>query len=44
MVNQMAEAEGVSEVLKAADQMEWVGKMNNIRNHAMKNHEFFHNL
>ena len=36
LVNQMAEAEGVSEALKAADQMEWVGKMNNIRNRAME--------
>lgn len=32
LVRQMAEREGVTEQLKAADQMEWVGCMNNIRN------------
>ena len=31
---QMAEAEGVTEELKAADQMKWVGMMNNIRHSA----------
>ena len=36
LVKQMAEAEGVTEVLKAADTMEWVGEMNNIRNRAME--------
>ena len=36
LVNQMAAAEGVTEQLKAADQMAWVGKMNNIRNAAME--------
>ena len=30
----MAKAEGVTEALKANDQMEWVGRMNNIRNRA----------
>ena len=30
----MAEAEGVTEDLKAQNQMEWVGRMNNIRNRA----------
>lgn len=30
LVKQMAEREGVTEQLKAADQMEWVGCMNNI--------------
>ena len=34
LVKQMAEAEGVTEALKAADPMEWVGRMNNIRNRA----------
>ena len=29
---QMAEREGVTEELKAKNQMEWVGRMNNIRN------------
>ena len=28
----MAEREGVTEQLKAQNQMEWVGRMNNIRN------------
>lgn len=36
LVKQMAEAEGVTETLKAANQMEWVGRMNNIRNGAME--------
>lgn len=31
LVNQLAEKEGVTETLKAHDQMEWVGRMNNIR-------------
>ena len=30
LVDQMARAEGVTEQLKAADQMAWVGAMNNI--------------
>ena len=30
LVGQMAEREGVTEQLKAQDQMLWVGKMNNI--------------
>ena len=34
LVKQMAEAEGVTETLKADDSMEWVGRMNNIRNRA----------
>ena len=36
LVKQMAEAEGVTEKLKAADPMEWVRRMNNIRNRAME--------
>ncbi len=36
LVKQMAEVEGVTETLKAANQMEWVGMMNSIRNKAMK--------
>ena len=32
LVLQMAKREGVTEVLKAADQMEWVRRMNSIRN------------
>ena len=31
LVRQMAEREGVSEQLKASDQMRWVRRMNNIR-------------
>lgn len=33
-VQQMQEAEGVTEALKAADQLEWVRRMNSIRNRA----------
>ena len=36
LVKQMAEMEGVTEQLKADNQMEWVGRMNNIRNRAME--------
>ncbi len=36
LVKQMAEVEGVTEQLKADNQMEWVGRMNNIRNKAME--------
>jgi ribosomal protein S6 len=34
LVKQMASAEGITEQLKAENQMEWVGRMNNIRNRA----------
>ena len=34
LVKQMAEQEGISEQLKAENQMEWVGQMNNVRNRA----------
>ena len=34
LVEQMAEREGVTEELKANSQMEWVSRMNNIRNRA----------
>ena len=34
LMNQMAQAEGVTETLKAQNQMEWVARMNNIRNRA----------
>lgn len=36
LVKQMAESEGVTEHLKAANQMAWVGKMNNIRNRVIE--------
>ena len=34
LVEQMKQAEGITEQLKAADQMEWVRRMNAIRNRA----------
>ncbi len=36
LVEQMAEREGVTEQLKAENQIEWVGRMNNIRSRAME--------
>ena len=36
LVKQAAVAEGVTEQLKATDQMAWVGKMNSIRNRAIE--------
>lgn len=36
LVKQMAEREGVTERLKAENQMAWVGRLNNIRNRAME--------
>ena len=36
LVKQMAEREGVTEQLKAQNQMEWVRRMNNIRNRAVE--------
>lgn len=34
LIKQIAEKEGVTEQLKAENQMEWVGRMNNIANRA----------
>ena len=34
LVKQMADAEGITETLKANDQMEWVGRMNSCRDRA----------
>ena len=34
IIRQMAQREGVTEALKATDQMEWVCRMNSIRNRA----------
>ena len=34
IIRQMQEAEGVTEALKAANQLEWVRRMNSIRNRA----------
>lgn len=44
LVEQMAEREGVTEQLKAENQMKWVGLMNNIRDRAMEvvNHEIIY--
>lgn len=36
LVEQVAEREGVTEQQKAENQMEWVGRMNNIRSRAME--------
>ena len=36
LVKQMAEREGVTEQLKADNQMAWVGRMNNIRSRAIE--------
>ena len=36
LVKQLSEKEGVTEQLKADNQMEWVGRMNNIRNRAIE--------
>ena len=37
LIKQMAEREGVTEALKAENPMEWVQRMNNIRNRATEN-------
>lgn len=36
LISQMAQQQGVTEQLKAQDQMSWIQKMNNIRNAAME--------
>lgn len=36
LVKQMADADGITETLKANDQMEWVGRMNNVRSRAFE--------
>lgn len=36
LVEQMAEREGVTEQLKAGNQLEWMQKMNSIRNRAVE--------
>ena len=36
LIKQMADAEGITETLKANDQMEWVGQMNSIRSRAVE--------
>ena len=44
LIEQMAEREGITEQLKADNQMEWVGRMNNIRQRATEiiNAEFIY--
>ena len=46
LVKQMAEREGVTEQLKADNQMEWVARMNNIRSRATEivNHDIIYEL
>lgn len=34
LISQLAQQEGITEQLKAENQMEWVARMNNIRNRA----------
>ena len=34
LMNQLAKQENITEELKATNQMEWVGRMNNIKNRA----------
>ena len=36
VIQQMAQAHGITEKLKAVDQMAWVGRMNNIRESAIE--------
>ena len=36
LIKQMTKQEGITEQLKARDQMEWVRRMNNIRNQAVE--------
>lgn len=36
LISQYKTAEGITEQLKAENQMEWIGKMNNIRQQAIK--------
>ena len=45
LVNQLAEREGVTEQLKADNQMAWVSRMNNIRSRATEivNHDIIYN-
>ena len=45
LTKQMMTAEGITETLKAADQMEWVRRMNNVQNRAREivNSELIYN-
>ncbi len=44
LVTQLAESEGITEQLKTTNQMEWVTRMNNIRNRATEivNHDIIY--
>ena len=44
LITQMAEREGITEQLKAQDQMLWVQRMNNIRDRALEyiNHDLIY--
>ena len=44
VIQQMAQAQGITEELRSVDQMAWVGKMNNIRESAIEivNQEFIY--
>lgn len=44
LVKQMAESEGITEQLKSENQLEWVRRMNNIRNRAIEivNHDIIY--
>ena len=46
LVKQMAEREGVTEKLKADNQMKWIALMNNIRSRATEigNHDIIYNI
>ena len=46
LVKHMSEREGVTEKLKAENQMEWVGRMNNIRSRATEivNNDLIYNF
>ncbi|MEJ8733780.1 MULTISPECIES: TnpV protein [Mediterraneibacter] len=45
LIEQMAEREGVTEQLKANNQMEWIARMNNIQSRATEivNHDIIYN-
>ena len=45
LIKQMAERDGITEKLKADNQMEWVSRMNNIRSRATEivNHDIIYN-
>ena len=45
LIEQMAEREGITEQLKANNQMDWVARMNNIRSRATEivNHDLIYN-